>query len=58
MSAQITKTRLHLTALEMTVLQHIADGVPREEIARRIGLHPSNLAPMVQAILAKIETAS
>ncbi len=58
MTAQVTKTRLQLTSLEMTIMQHIADGVTREEIARRVGLHPSNLMPMVQAILAKIETAS
>jgi len=58
MSAEKPSSRLQLTSLEMTVMQHIADGVPREEIARRIGLHPSNLTPMVQAILDKIEAAS
>ena len=58
MSAQIPAPKLQLTSLEMTVMQHIADGVPRDEIAKRIGLHPSNLAPMVQAILDKIEAAS
>jgi DNA-binding NarL/FixJ family response regulator len=58
MSAQIPAPKLQLTSLEMTVMQCIADGITREEIAKRIGLHPSNVAPMVQAILDKIEAAS
>jgi DNA-binding NarL/FixJ family response regulator len=58
MSNHVPSPKLRLTSLEMTVIQHISDGVPRDEIAKRIGLHPSNLAPMVQAILDKIEAAS
>lgn len=58
MSTHVPAPKLQLTSLEMTVMQCIADGVPRDEIAKRIGLHPSNVTPMVQAILSKIEAAS